>query len=90
LNTIHDLEEKSLKFALEYKQFYQEKQRKPSNVIGTKEKRENATEEQKKENKLALWFSNMKRAKNKKNKSILYSSVDKIFIEVFGEKWFEK
>ena len=85
-----DLEEKSLKFALEYKQFYQEKQRKPSNVIGTKEKRENATEEQKKENKLALWFSNMKRAKNKKNKSILYSSVDKIFIEVFGEKWFEK
>jgi hypothetical protein len=32
----------------------------------------------------------MKRAKNKKNKSILYSSVDKIFIEVFGEKWFEK
>ena len=67
------------------------KKRKPSTVINgkTKEQRQNATDEQKKEHTLAQWFYHMKIAKQKKRKSRLYPSVEKILIEVLGDKWYE-
>jgi superfamily II DNA or RNA helicase len=82
----NDLEENSLKIALEYKTFYDENKRKPSQVLQTKGK--NATEEQKHKQKLASWYGCMKKAK-KGTGGILYPSVEKILIDLLGETWYE-
>jgi len=91
-NWCDNLEDNAIKKALEYKNFYQENQRKPSVVLTrkTKEQKDSATEEQKHEHILAIWFYNIKRAKIKKdNKSMrLYPSVENILIECCGSKWF--
>ena len=91
-----NLEEFAIHTALKYKTFFEEKQRKPSLVLSTKTKtqKENASEEQKHEHKLAQWFGNMKIAKKKVSAKgvwgmILYPSVEKILIELLGEKWHE-
>ena len=85
-----NLEELAIKKALEYKIFYQEKQRKPSYVLVSKTKgeKENATEEQKHEHRLAQWFGSMKKTKKGKTNMKLYPSVEKILIELLGEQWF--
>jgi len=86
-----NLEEPAIKKVLEYKLFYEEKQRKPSLILQTKRKKENATDEQKHEHKLAQWFDSMKKSKTKPNKNLmkLYPSVEKILIELLGERWYE-
>jgi len=86
-----NLEELAIKQALEYKTFYQEKQRKPLQVLGgkTKEQKYNATEEQKHEYRLANWFSCMKLAKKGKGGRMLYPSVEKILIGLLGNTWYE-
>ena len=84
-----NLEELAIKQVLEYKTFYDEKQRKPSLILQTKGKKENATDEQKHEYKLACWFSNIKSIKQGKGCQTLYPSVEKILIELFGERWYE-
>jgi superfamily II DNA or RNA helicase len=88
----NQLEELAIKRALEYKAFYEEKQRKPILILQgkTKEQRDNATDEQKYEQKLAVWFSNMKELKKGISHRILYQSVEKILIKLLGEKWYEK
>ena len=85
-----DLDELSIKRALEYKIFYQEKQRKPSQVLKAmkKEQKDSATEEQKYEHKLAQWFTNMKSSKKGNGTCKLYPSVDVILIELLGETWY--
>jgi superfamily II DNA or RNA helicase len=87
-NWYNSLEDESFKKALEYKLFYKEKQRKPSEVLSskTKEQKENATEEQQHEQKLAVWFRGIK---IRKHKNIIYPSVEKILIELLGETWYE-
>jgi len=85
----NQLEEIAIKRALEYKAFYDEYDRKPSHVLTGKQK-ENATEEQKKERRLAQWFSNMRSGKQGKYRNCrLYPSVDKILIELLGESWYK-
>ena len=89
-----NLEEIAIEKALEYKAFYEEKQRKPSQVLNGKGKKEKATEEQKHEQTLAQWFKDMKeaeaKAKAKKGRSVkLYPSIEKIFIELLGKTWYE-
>jgi len=87
----NQLEEMSLKKALEYKAFYEEFGRKPKQVLTgkTKEQKDNATEEQKHEHRLAQWLSNMKSSKKGNGRMNVYPSVEKILIELFGEKWYE-
>ncbi len=85
------LEDESLKFALEYKVFYEENQRKPSKVLNAKKKeqKDQATEEQKYEQKLAVWFGNMKSSKRGKSKMNVYPSVENILTELLGDTWYE-
>jgi superfamily II DNA or RNA helicase len=85
-----NLEENAMKKALEYKTFYQEKQRKPSCVLqkNTKEQKENATYEQKHEHRLATWFRCIKSAKQGTSKGVVYPSVEKLLIDIFGSDWF--
>jgi superfamily II DNA/RNA helicase len=87
-NKLEKFEENAMKYALEYKKFYQEHKRKPSQILQTKEKKENATDEQKYEHRLGDWFSKMKRAKKGKSNSTLYASVDNILIDTVGSNWF--
>ena len=84
-------EGEAIKRALDFKRFFEEKGRKPALVLSnkTKEKRENATEEQKGEHILASWFSEIKRAKKGKSTQVLHPSVEKILIELLGEKWYD-
>ena len=86
-----DLEILSIKRALEYKRFYEENHRKPLLILSGKTK-DNATEEQKYEQKLAVWFCGMKRSKKNPSKRIgtLYPSVEKILIELLGKSWYDK
>lgn len=90
-NWCSSLEDKSLKIALEYKAFYEEKERKPSKVLNvkTKEQKDEVTQEQKYEHRLALWFGNMKQSKKEKSMAKLYPSVEEIFIKLLGETWYE-
>jgi superfamily II DNA or RNA helicase len=90
-NWCSSLEDESLKIALEYKAFYQEKQRKPSKVLNskTKEQKDQATEEQKYEHRLAQWLGNMKSSKKGQSRMNLYPSVEEILIELLGETWYE-
>ena len=81
-----DLEELAIKNAIDYKKFYEERKQKPSEVLNGKRK-DNATDEQKHEHGLAIWFNNMKQAKT--GKVILYPSVEKILIELLGKNWYE-
>jgi superfamily II DNA or RNA helicase len=89
-NWCSSLEDESLKIALEYKSFYQEKQRKPSKVLNakTKEQKDKATDAQKYEHKLAQWLGNMKSSKKGKSRMNLYPSVEKLLITLLGENWF--
>ena len=86
-----NLEENAIKKALEYKTFYEENKRKPVLILcsKTKEQKENATDEQKHEHKLATWFSNMKKAKKHRSTTVLYPSIEKILIELLGEMWYD-
>lgn len=81
------LEEMAIKRVLEYKAFYEEFGRIPKHVIGTKIKKQNATEKQKHEQQLAQWFDHMCCAKQNKGYSILYPSVNDCLISLFGEDW---
>jgi len=85
-------EQRALKKAREYKEFYETYGRIPSLVLQgkSKEQKQNATEQQKKEYQLAAWFGKMKRAKLGKGRQLLYPFVEKILKELFGEKWYEK
>ena len=82
-----NLEELAIKQALEYKLFYEDKQRKPIQVLQKKEQKDNATEEQVHEHLLATWFGRMKSSKKGQSRMILYPSVEKILIELLGETW---
>ena len=86
-----DFEDVAFKHALEYKRFYEEKQRYPVAVLKetTQEQKDNAIEEQKYEHTLALWFQGMKMAKRgvKTTKRMLYPSVEKFLIELLGKNW---
>jgi superfamily II DNA or RNA helicase len=84
----NSLEDESLRKAMEYKAFYQEKKRKPSEILSSKEQKNNATDEQKHEHTLAVWFGNMKQKEKKKCTITLYPSVEKILIELLSENWF--
>ena len=83
-------EDSAIKNALEYKNFYQENQRKPSVVLTrkTKEQKDNASTEQKHEHRLAQWFNNMRTAKKRKCNMKLYPSVEKILMDTLGSDWF--
>jgi superfamily II DNA or RNA helicase len=89
-NWCSSLEDESLKIALEYKAFYQEKQRNPSKVLNgkKKEQKDNATEEQKYEQKLAVWLGNMKSSKKGKARMNVYPSVEEMLVEILGENWY--
>ena len=89
-NWCSSLEDESLKIALEYKVFYEENQRKPSKVLNAKKKeqKDQATEEQKYEQKLAQWFGDMKKAKTGKGNMKLYPSVESLLIELLGDTWY--
>jgi hypothetical protein len=84
-------------FALEkansFKEFYTIYKRFPKSVLQGKsdEQKEKATESEKHEHNLAIWFGSIKGAKREiKTGSILYKSVEAVMIELFGEKWYEK
>jgi CRISPR/Cas system endoribonuclease Cas6 (RAMP superfamily) len=80
-------EEKQLERAKQYQLFYEEHERIPSLVLQGKNKIN--LENQLFEHRLAEWYGTMKGSKKKQNRSILYPRVEKIFIELLGEKWFE-
>ena len=79
-----DLKQTLMK-ATEYKYFYETNQRKPREIDTPK------TSEEKSELSLARWFNNMKNTKKGTTgrPSTLYSSVEKILIDLLGEHWFE-
>jgi superfamily II DNA or RNA helicase len=78
------LEEMAIKRALDFKAFYEEHGRKPSGVI-----QRTTTEQQKHERILMVWFNNIKQAKHGKSSHILYLSIEKILIDLLGERWYE-
>ena len=86
-----NLEERAIKKAIEFKSFYEKTKQKPSYVLRTKEQRNKATDEQKHEDKLSIWFNCMKKSKkrNIKGNMKLYPSVEKILIELLGERWYD-
>ena len=84
-----DLEASALRTALQFKAFYQENQRKPSQSLKSKKQIHHATDEQKHEYKLATWYGNMKKSKQGISSCILYPSAEKILIELLGETWYE-
>jgi superfamily II DNA or RNA helicase len=82
-----DMEEDALRKALLFKEFYKTKNRKPSLILGYKEKKQNATDKQKEEHQLATWFDNIRKTIHMKSNVVLYPSVEKILIELLGETW---
>ena len=78
-----DLEKHSLQKANEYKSFYEKNNRKP---IGTSNP---GSEDEKTESILTNWFSGMKQAKKGKSLGKLFPSVEKIFVDLLGTKWYE-
>jgi hypothetical protein len=78
------LEERSLKRANEFKEFYEKYKRIPVRISNPK------TEEDKLEKRLAYWFSDTKKGKNRKSLTIIYPSVEKILLDLLGETWYEK
>jgi len=88
-----DYEILSLQKAVMFKEFYTIHKRLPKSVLQSKSKddKEKATESEKYENDLALWFGGMKTIKREqKSRSILYKSTEDILIEILGRSWYEK
>ena len=83
-----NMEERAIKQALEFKTFYEKNKRKPSRVLNTIEQKQNATDEQTHEHRLAIWFVNMKHAKKRTGNAKLYPSVEQILMDTFGSDWF--
>ena len=83
-----DLESLSLEKANEYVEWFKENGRHPSSVLKSKEKQENATDNQKIESECAQWYRHMKKAGQGKGHMKLYPSVEKLLVETFGENWF--
>ena len=84
----NQMEEIQIRIALEYKRFYRENDKKPVQILKSKSK-EKATDNEKKEHKLAHWFSKLKHVK-RISRYTIYLSVEAVMIELFGEKWYEK
>ena len=68
--------ERSLKRANDFKDFYEEHGRKPSNV------RNSTSENEIKEKSIASWFSKIKHSTRK-----IYPPVEKILVDLLGENW---
>jgi superfamily II DNA or RNA helicase len=87
----NQLEEMAIKRALEFKTFYEEHGRKPRQILNrkSKEEKQNATKDEIMEQKYSQWFSDMKKKKKGKGHAVLYSSVEKIIIDLFGENWYK-
>ena len=85
------MEEIQIKIALEYKAFYRENNRMPVQCLKSKStsKKEKASDSEKQEHNLAIWFYSLKRTK-RLNIYTIYPSVEVVMIELFGEKWYEK
>lgn len=87
-----DLEGQAIQKAMAFKEWVEAHNGcKPVLVLSgkTKQQRETATLEQKEEQGHASWFSDMKKVKNGNSRGKLYLDVERIFIELFGEEWYE-
>lgn len=83
-----DLEALALAHANEIKAFYEAHAREPRACA--KNKDNDYTESQISEQKLSSWFSTMKRIRRgKPSESLLYDSVERVFIEVLGLNWYD-
>lgn len=83
-----DLEALALAHANEIKAFYEAHAREPRACA--KNKGNDYTESQISEQKLSQWFSTMKRIRRgEPSGSLLYDSVERVFIEVLGPNWYE-
>ena len=89
-----NLEELALIRANSFKKFYTKYNRIPSSVLQgkSKDEKETSNEAEKLEHSLAIYFQTMKCIKRGVNsmRSILYSSVEDIFINLLGETWYER
>jgi hypothetical protein len=87
-----DNEYVALEKANSFKEFYTTYKRLPKSILQGKldSQKEKATESEKYEHCLAIWFGCMKGVKRGiKTGSVLYQSVEAVMIELFGEKWYE-
>jgi superfamily II DNA or RNA helicase len=84
-----ELEAMALRKAEEYISWVGEKGRSPAQRSKAKRKEED-TEEQLNEYRLAKWIQHMKDAKQGKGMGRLYPSVESRLVDVFGEGWWEK
>jgi superfamily II DNA/RNA helicase len=88
-----NVEEQSLQIAKKFKEFYIAHKRLPKSVLQKKSKddKEKATDSEKQEHELATWFGRIKGCKRGYNNgTIVYTTVEDIFIEILGESWYEK
>lgn len=85
------LEEMALRRAEEYIALYHELGHRPKSCLHgkTKKEKELATEEQKKEHHISTWFGRMKIAKQGRGDCKVYSSVEKLLSDIFGEEWWK-
>ena len=77
------MERNALRNVYEFKAFYEEQGRKPSNVSNPVNK------DEEKETFLSEWFRHVRKAKYEKGSNKLYPSVDKILTELLGDDWYE-
>jgi hypothetical protein len=83
------LEEMALRRAEEYIAWVGEKGRRPKLCLQHK-KREDATEEEIKEHRVASWINCMKITKRGYHQWTLYPSVEQRLVNTFGEEWWKK
>jgi hypothetical protein len=85
-----DLEQNSLEKCNDYIIQFNELKRRPKQCLcaKTKEEKESATEEQKREHRNAKWFNDIKTTKKGQNKGNLYPSVEQRLIKAFGPDWY--